>query len=182
MFDSFSRSETSGWTVVIGVPGPLCWPRFGAGWGGRLQARCCCRSPALAWLWLMARKIAGSIKGLIAPALAVGRGEPVALEHLELVETNEVGESLLKASDLIQQRAAERERAENARREAEDLKRLNAALESSEAAARTLAAELAADMAERKEAEEALRKSEAGLAAAQRIAHIGSWEWETRNR
>ena len=32
----------------------------------------------------------------------------------------------------------------------------------------------------RKQQEEALRESEAGLAAAQRIAHIGSWEWNVQ--
>ena len=33
---------------------------------------------------------------------------------------------------------------------------------------------------ERKRAEERLRESEAGLAAAQRIAHIGSWHWDVQ--
>jgi PAS domain S-box-containing protein len=37
------------------------------------------------------------------------------------------------------------------------------------------------DITERKRAEDALRQSEAGLAAAQRIAHIGSWEWNIEN-
>jgi PAS domain S-box-containing protein len=37
------------------------------------------------------------------------------------------------------------------------------------------------DVTERKQAEQALRESEAGLAAAQRIAHIGSWQWDPQN-
>ena len=37
------------------------------------------------------------------------------------------------------------------------------------------------DLTERKEAEAALRESEAVLANAQRIAHIGSWEWDIPN-
>ncbi|HET7271185.1 MAG TPA: PAS domain-containing protein [Rubrobacter sp.] len=36
------------------------------------------------------------------------------------------------------------------------------------------------DMTERKEAEEELRKSQANLAEAQRMAHLGSWEWDLR--
>jgi PAS domain S-box-containing protein len=36
------------------------------------------------------------------------------------------------------------------------------------------------DITERKQADEALRESEAGLAAAQRIAHLGSWHWNIR--
>jgi PAS domain-containing protein len=36
------------------------------------------------------------------------------------------------------------------------------------------------DITERKEAEKALRRSEASLAEAQRMAHLGSWEWDPR--
>ena len=34
------------------------------------------------------------------------------------------------------------------------------------------------DITERKEAEEALMRSEANLADSQRIAHLGTWEWD----
>jgi two-component system cell cycle sensor histidine kinase/response regulator CckA len=37
------------------------------------------------------------------------------------------------------------------------------------------------DITERKQAEETLRKSETGLAEAQRIAHFGNWEWDIVN-
>ncbi len=37
------------------------------------------------------------------------------------------------------------------------------------------------DITERKQAEVALRESEASLTAAQRIAHIGSWQWDIQN-
>ncbi len=36
------------------------------------------------------------------------------------------------------------------------------------------------DVTERREAEEAVRKSEARLAEAQRLAHLGGWEWDVR--
>jgi diguanylate cyclase (GGDEF)-like protein/PAS domain S-box-containing protein len=37
------------------------------------------------------------------------------------------------------------------------------------------------DVTERRAAEEKLRKSEAGLAEAQRIAHLGNWEWDVES-
>ena len=143
MFNSFSRSATSGWTVVIGVPKAIMMAEIRRWLWWTIAGTALLSLTGIPLALLMARRIAGSIQGLIAPALALGRGESVAIGHLELAETNEAGESLVKASQLIQQRAAERERAEAARREAEELKRFNAELERSEAEARARAAELA---------------------------------------
>ena len=144
MFDSFSRSATSGWTVVIGVPKAIMMAEIWRWLWWTIAGTALLSLVGIALALLMARRIAGSIQGLIAPALALGRGESMTIGHLELAEFDEAVESLVTASQLIQQRAAERERAESARRETEDLKRLNAELERSEAEARARATELAA--------------------------------------
>jgi signal transduction histidine kinase/CheY-like chemotaxis protein len=146
MFDSYSRSATSGWTVVIGVPKAIMMAEIWRWLAWTIGCTALLSLTGIGLALLLAQRIAGSIQGLIAPALALGRGEPVATGQLDLAETNEVGESLLKASHLIQQRAAERERAQDVRREAEELKRFNAELELSEADARAWATELAAIM------------------------------------
>jgi PAS domain S-box-containing protein len=145
-FNSFSRADASGWTVVIGLPKATLTGEVRRWlWLSISGALVLSLTGILLALW-MAQRIAGSIQALIAPALALGRGEPFSIGRLALTETKELGTSLIKASELIQQRAAERERAEAAQREADDLKRLNAELERSEADARARAAELAAVM------------------------------------
>jgi PAS domain S-box-containing protein len=146
MFSSFTRSATSDWTVMIGVPKANMVAEIWRWLGWALAATAVLSSTGIMLALLMARRIAGSIQGLIAPALALGRGEPVAIKHLELKEFDEAVDSLVMASQLIQQRAEERERAEAAHRESEELRRLNAELERSEAEARARAAELAAIM------------------------------------
>jgi len=142
IFDCFSRSEKSGWTVVIGVPKATMMAEIWRWLALTIFGTALLSFAGIALAVFMARRIAASIQGLIAPALALGRGEPVAIASFELAETSEVGESLLKASELVQQRAVERERAQAARHEADDLKRFNAELELREAAARARAAEL----------------------------------------
>lgn len=105
----------------------------------------------------LARRIAASIQALIAPVLALGSGEPVDIGQLDLAETNQVGQSLLIASQLLQQRTAERERAEAVRRQAEELERSNAELQRREADARAHAAEVSAILTALRVSEERLR-------------------------
>ena len=142
IFDCFSRSRTSGWTVVIGVPKKTMLEEIWRWLALTIIGTVLLSFTGLGLGLFMAQSIAASIQGLVAPALALGRGEPVAIGSFELAETSEVGESLVKASELIQQRAEERARAEAARREANDLKRFNSELELREAAARARATEL----------------------------------------
>ena len=108
----FSRSTTSDWSVVVAIPKSIVlagvrqwlWWMLGGGFLLLLAG--------IALALFLARRIAGSIQALIGPALALGSGEPVNVGPLDLVETNEVGQSLAKASQLLQQRTAERDRAE----------------------------------------------------------------------
>ena len=146
MFDCFSRSSVSGWTVLLGVPRATLRAEIWRWMGLTILGTALLSFLGIVLALQMARRIAASIQGLIAPALALGRGEPVEVGRSELAEADELGQSLLKASQLIQHRAAERERAEAMRHEAEVLKQLNTELKRSEAEARARAAELAAIM------------------------------------
>jgi two-component system sensor histidine kinase/response regulator len=144
MFNSFSRSATSGWTVVIGVPKAIMMAEIWRWLWWTIAGMALLSFAGIALALFIARRIAASIQGLIDPALALGRGESVAIRHLELTEFDEALGSLVTASQLIQQRAAERESAESARRKTENLKQFNAELERSETEAHARAAELAA--------------------------------------
>jgi signal transduction histidine kinase len=100
----FSRSAMSNWSVAIGVPSrelarhwwiPIAWIIAGAvvllGSGIVLAHR-------------IGSRISGSIRGLIAPATALGRGDPVVLPRLRLQEADEVGRELLIAAERLQDR------------------------------------------------------------------------------
>jgi PAS domain S-box-containing protein len=108
------HQATSGWAVVIGVPKAVLtadlrrWLWWTVG-GGLLLFMV-----GLVLALFLARRIAGSIQALIAPAMALGTGEPVKVQPLDLAETNKVSQSLVEASQLLQQRTAERKRAESA--------------------------------------------------------------------
>ncbi len=108
----FRVSPTSGWRVVITIPKTMIladvwqWLRWVIGGIVLLSMM------GIALALFLAQRIAGSIQALITPALALGTGEPVEIRQLDLAEANEVGQSLVKASQLLQQRTAERERAE----------------------------------------------------------------------
>ena len=128
IIDSFSRSRASGWTVVIGVPNAHVIADIWRWLWWSIVGTALLSLTGIALAQRMAAAIARSIQGLVAPALALGCGESVKIGHLSLAEADEVGQSLMKASDLIQQRAEERARAEAARRETEALKKAQAAL------------------------------------------------------
>ncbi len=108
----FSRSAKSGWTVAVGIPKAVILADIRQWLWWTVGVALLLSIVGIALALFLARRIAGSMKALIIPALALGSGEPVNIAPLDLAETNEVGQSLVKASQLLQQRTAEREQAE----------------------------------------------------------------------
>ena len=61
---------------------------------------------------VIGQRISRSIRALTAPALSLGSPGPLSIPATEIMEVNEVGQALVKASQLIEKNAAERDRAE----------------------------------------------------------------------
>ena len=100
----FSRSSESRLSVVIGIPRAQLtrelWTSIAWAIAGTVVLLVL--GTALAE-WLSVR-IARSIRGLIAPAAALGRGEPIVVPPLQLEEADEVARALVSASKLLHDR------------------------------------------------------------------------------
>jgi signal transduction histidine kinase/CheY-like chemotaxis protein len=116
VLSSFSRSAVSGWAVAIGIPtadalGALrlsLWLSI-AGAGALLML-------CLWFAQVISRRIAGSIQAFATQAVALGEGEVISMPPLSFKETDEAGKALVKASQILRQRATERDEAEGAER------------------------------------------------------------------
>ncbi len=98
---SFSRSRVSNWVVAVGVPRSVLEDQL-----VRLIGWTCAglATAMLLGLWLALRltgRVTHAVRGLNDAALALGRGEPVALPPLQLVEADAVGAAILQASRIL---------------------------------------------------------------------------------
>ncbi|OLN24708.1 sensory box histidine kinase/response regulator [Desulfovibrio sp. DV] len=116
---SFAQAETSGWSVVVSVPQAILLAdvRQWLWWTGGATLLLSLGGILLALS--LARRIAGSIEGLTSPAEALGQGLPVVSCQADLAETAAVASALERAAALLATRAAERQAADEARRQAE---------------------------------------------------------------
>lgn len=119
----FSRSSISNWSVVIGMNrDTLIHPlRTTISWfivGALLLF-----ALSLFLARIISERIATSIRGLVEPAIALGYGKPVNIPPLHLYEAHEVGQALIQASQLLHQRTAERDQAEQAEHDLREAKR-----------------------------------------------------------
>jgi signal transduction histidine kinase len=100
----FSRSAVSHWSVAIGIPrGSLAsalWTPISLIIAGTVVLLL----SGIAMAQRVGSRIAGSIRGLIPPAAALGRGDPVVVPPLNLQEADEVGREFVSASERLHDR------------------------------------------------------------------------------
>ncbi len=100
----FSRSAVSRWSVAIGIPRSSL---AGALWTPISMIIVGAVVLLLLGIVMAQRvgsRIAGSIRGLLPPAAALGRGDPVVVPPLNLREADEVGRELVSASERLHDR------------------------------------------------------------------------------
>ena len=111
-----SRSAFSGWAVLIGAPASVATAELRLrlwlnGFGAMAMLLL-----GVALARLISTRIAGSITGLAAPAMALGSGRPVGLPPSSIIEVDTLRTVLIKAEHLIEQRVRERDVAKEAER------------------------------------------------------------------
>ncbi len=137
VFAGFSRSDRSGWTMVIGIPraevisGLQASLRLGIGVAGGLILL------SVVWAGGIGGRIGRAIESLKGPALALAANQHPELPRSTVAEVNEVGQALTRTWELLERRSMERTRAEAEQVEAlrrlhersAELERLNAEIE-----------------------------------------------------
>ncbi|NMQ29158.1 GGDEF domain-containing protein [Candidatus Accumulibacter phosphatis] len=118
----WSRSSVTGWSVGIGIPRAILerdlmhtmtW--LAAGLVTLLFVGLCLA-------WLAGRRIAGSVRALTAPAIALGHGQSVPIPGVSIHEAAEVAVALRQTGELLAARTAA---LEAANRELEQLARVD---------------------------------------------------------
>jgi diguanylate cyclase (GGDEF)-like protein len=97
----FSGSNVSTWTVAIGIPDESFAARLRNAFWWLIAGTASLLAISLLLSWWIGGAITASIRALIAPALALGFGEPVSIAALPLREADEVGKALVKASGML---------------------------------------------------------------------------------
>lgn len=176
---ALDRSVISGWSVVIGVPrgivaAPLRRLERLLGIVGAILL-----ATGLVLALVISRRIAGPIRSLRGPALALGRGEMPDGPLPGLHEADEVGNALAASAHRLRQSRLRREAAEAAprREEATAGKQAEEALRQSEQRYRSLVEERTRELADMNRllgAEtEARQQAQQSLRQAQKIEAIG---------
>ena len=113
----FSRSPRSGWAVGIGIPQATLTGNLWRSLGFNAAVTLALLALSIWMAKVISMRINRAIRSLHVPALALGTPELLSIPHSEVVEVNDVGQALMKASQMIRERVIEREQGELATQE-----------------------------------------------------------------
>ena len=100
----FSRSAVSRWSVAIGIPRGSLTSALWTPISMIIVGAVVLLLLGIVMAQRVGSRIAGSIRGLIPPAAALGRGDPVVVPPLHLREADDVGRELVNASERLHDR------------------------------------------------------------------------------
>jgi hypothetical protein len=118
---AFSRAPVSRWTVAIATPTAtlLRALRHDVALLGLGALALVAVVAGLAWA--LAGQMARAVRALVAPARALGSGEPVEVPRLAIREADEVAGEMASAARLLRERTEERDRAVDSERVSQEL-------------------------------------------------------------
>ena len=113
VLSAYNRSPRSGWAVAIGIPRINLTGNLWRSLGFNAAVTLALLALSIWMARVISVRINRSIRSLRVPALALGTPELLSIPDNEIVEVNDVGQALMKASRMIR----EREQGELATRE-----------------------------------------------------------------
>jgi signal transduction histidine kinase len=109
VLSGFSRSTGSGWTVAIGVPKEGLFSFFRQALLANVIAAFVLLAVGVLLARAISNRIVASIRALREPAATLGLPGPLLVPPLNVQETHELGQFLIGAHSIIEQRTAERD-------------------------------------------------------------------------
>ena len=100
----FSRSSVSQWSVAIGIPQAEFAKALRTSIAWVVAGTAVLLALGIVLAQLYSARIGRSIRGLLAPAAALGRGETITVPPLQLDEADEVAHALVDASRMLRDR------------------------------------------------------------------------------
>jgi two-component system, sensor histidine kinase and response regulator len=117
MLSAFNRSPRSGWAIGIGIPKTTLTENLSRSMSFNAAVTLALLALSIGMARIISIRINRSIRSLHIPALALGTPELLSIPANEIVEVNDVGQALMKASQMIRERVVEREQGELATQE-----------------------------------------------------------------
>jgi two-component system, sensor histidine kinase and response regulator len=114
---AFNRSPRSGWAIGIGIPKTALTENLWRSMGFNAAVTLALLALSIGMARIISVRINRSIGSLRIPALALGTPEILSIPDNEIVEVNDVGQALMKASQMIRESVVEREQGELATQE-----------------------------------------------------------------